>query len=556
MEHSNKNSDDCEKIEKISKVEELEELGFPSDFIIKVEEFSFPVHRVIIAAASNYFRLMLSSQMKESKDGCVVMKEVDPHATKKCIAFMYHSEMPIALTEIEDVIHASKLMNLDKLAEKCFYQLDQHLSPDTCIVSLKLAKLYNRNQCELQSYILKNFRAIVASDMFPYTDHDDLVDYIEFFSAGEDTERIKWEAITKWVKFQSDRKDNFPRFFQLMNLDLLSPQFLQESVRTEPLVNSSVDCMNIMMESFLPHTKLRQNIVNNTATTPKNIHIACLNIREDSIDAFNVRSKRWCRISGSPITGQYKFGSIGSCLYILGYDGDFFIFDNKTETWIRKPSGSLHCEHFFVIEFQGKLFVLVKHHTLCYDPIQEMWEAKRLPGCRLRFFCAASSEDFIYSVGGAIGTFRQWDQARRYDPLRKRWAKIASMNKERDGSAAAYACEKLYVLGGEWDKKYLSTVECYNPVTNTWTNIISMCLTRHAPTACVYDDKIYVVGGARDEDGNPEQDNSIELYDVISGKWAIISKGRIYPGLVQSCIYTKDRLSPGNSVESGECKTQ
>lgn len=62
------------------------------DFIIKVNNREFRTHRNILAAGSNFFEAMFNHDTEETRNGIIVMKEVDEECVKSCVDFMYSGE--------------------------------------------------------------------------------------------------------------------------------------------------------------------------------------------------------------------------------------------------------------------------------------------------------------------------------------------------------------------------------------------------------------------------------------------------------------------------------
>ena len=59
------------------------------DYVLKAEEQEFKVHRVVMAACSDYFKVMLMGEMKESREGQVEMKGVSANGLRVVVNFAY-----------------------------------------------------------------------------------------------------------------------------------------------------------------------------------------------------------------------------------------------------------------------------------------------------------------------------------------------------------------------------------------------------------------------------------------------------------------------------------
>ncbi|KAK0094675.1 hypothetical protein PV326_010323 [Microctonus aethiopoides] len=69
------------------------------DFVIKIETNEIPVHKVILAAFSRVFSIMLQSNMRETAENQLVVKDIEFDIMKLVIEFMYSgkidSELPV-----------------------------------------------------------------------------------------------------------------------------------------------------------------------------------------------------------------------------------------------------------------------------------------------------------------------------------------------------------------------------------------------------------------------------------------------------------------------------
>ena len=60
----------------------------------------FHVHRLVLAATSQYFHRMFLSEMKESKEDTITLKDVDEDAMETLIDFAYTSRLHITIIKL------------------------------------------------------------------------------------------------------------------------------------------------------------------------------------------------------------------------------------------------------------------------------------------------------------------------------------------------------------------------------------------------------------------------------------------------------------------------
>ncbi|XP_077969039.1 kelch-like protein 3 [Styela clava] len=209
----------------------FKEKGFLCDFNINVGEKSFRVHRTVLAASSEYFESMFSSNLKEVNDGHVIMKDVDQDGIAQCIEFMYKGKADLEIKNIQHILHASNLLQMEELTNLCFQFLEINISPINCLSVINLAQMYDRLDIKQQAIqvVIDNFESVISSEMFPFVAKSDLLHYI-----SNQTYQTLWKAMVTWAK----GKDNVD-VSELFKIELFPFKFLLETVLKEPIVKNN-----------------------------------------------------------------------------------------------------------------------------------------------------------------------------------------------------------------------------------------------------------------------------------------------------------------------------
>ncbi len=87
-------------------MEALRDEEFLTDFVVVVEEKEFKVHRVILAAHSPVFKKMFETEMREQKEGRVVLDDVTPDVIEELLTYMYTGELPNLMELKEELFQA------------------------------------------------------------------------------------------------------------------------------------------------------------------------------------------------------------------------------------------------------------------------------------------------------------------------------------------------------------------------------------------------------------------------------------------------------------------
>ncbi|KFP76478.1 Kelch-like 26, partial [Acanthisitta chloris] len=73
------------------------------DVILTINNEVFQVHKVVLAACSDYFRAMFTGGMRESSQDVIELKGVSAKGLKHIIDFAYSAEVTLDLDCIQDV---------------------------------------------------------------------------------------------------------------------------------------------------------------------------------------------------------------------------------------------------------------------------------------------------------------------------------------------------------------------------------------------------------------------------------------------------------------------
>ena len=114
------------------------------------EKWSIPVHRAVLAARSQYFQAMFSSDFLEKNSSVIVLDPAGDIFTTRnsidlLIEFLYTGNFsnPPGLESVIQIFRASSLWILENLQRICEYFLAASLSLENCKDILEEARKYN-----------------------------------------------------------------------------------------------------------------------------------------------------------------------------------------------------------------------------------------------------------------------------------------------------------------------------------------------------------------------------------------------------------------------------
>ncbi|XP_061910849.1 kelch-like protein 7 isoform X2 [Entelurus aequoreus] len=108
-----------------SKTDDVEDGHFDSimgtlcDVCLVVQSKQFPAHRIVLAAASKFFKLMFTTSMLESKSYEVELRSVDPEIIELLLEFIYTSQVPADISKVQSLLEVAKQYQIKCLTKVC-----------------------------------------------------------------------------------------------------------------------------------------------------------------------------------------------------------------------------------------------------------------------------------------------------------------------------------------------------------------------------------------------------------------------------------------------------
>lgn len=217
-------------VEVLSALETMRQESTACDFVVKVGELEFPVHRAVLVACSKYFRAMIGSLMKESIEGMVELKDLEENSVRECINFMYSGDTSTLTQESAvEVLHTATVLQLEKLRTACFNFLIENISPSNCLNMLNLSDLYDEEnlQTASQNYFKENFNLVVNSSEYLQLSKDEALMYMLEYGSSDD---LVYAAAAAWIEWDiKTRKCDAIDFFNMLSLEEFPSQYLLNS---------------------------------------------------------------------------------------------------------------------------------------------------------------------------------------------------------------------------------------------------------------------------------------------------------------------------------------
>ena len=455
-------------------------------------------HRIVLAAASPYFRAMFTIGMQESSESTVQVSDVDAGALRSLVDYAYTGRVHVDKSNVESLFSAAHLLQFSKVVEYCEDLLIELVEPSNC---LNLARIAHQYHClklgdVADRCVAFNIVELSLNDAeFQSLEADHLARILDMDELVIDSETQVAELIAKWIKH-----------------DEINPLGQVDVLRKSMRLNfMSTDCL--------------ENLVSNTGI-PLFDGGCC--------KAVNRLDESTSRRVGKPDS----ILAVGGGLDIIGNERNYYEgrsverYDPVRNAWGIFPSLNDSRFNAGVVNAFGSLYALggrdqPRHDSyMCksykiynvenvyksverYDFVEERWVTDVAPMTNGRVGQRyVTYEGKIY----AFGSRDDLTAAEFYDPNLNAWTAISPLNRDVDVIGVFRADGLIYVLGD-------STILKYDPVTGCW---LQPEIVASFGEAIISDYGIYKSEESeRDEEGHFKC--SISAFDLTTKSWSIFA---------------------------------
>jgi len=206
-------------------------------------------HRVVLACTSTYFKTMFTSEMAEAHQSSIHIQDIDETALMQLIKFAYTARMVLTTDNVQGLLYASSILQVETVASACCEFMKTHLHPTNCIGIRNFAEQHGRIELisKADQFTRENFMWVVDSEEFSTMSHRHLLDLVASLDLNVNSEIQVYEAVMKWVKHNpEERKQHLVKLLGQVKLALLPPTYLLETVSNEAMIRNDLQCRDLL----------------------------------------------------------------------------------------------------------------------------------------------------------------------------------------------------------------------------------------------------------------------------------------------------------------------
>lgn len=107
--------------------------GLFADVTITVDSKEFQLHRLVLSAQSCFFRSMFTSNLRETYDRNIDLKDVSAPVFQSLVDYIYHGTIKLRVEDLQDTYEMADMYQLTALFEECSRFLSRTVDVKNCL---------------------------------------------------------------------------------------------------------------------------------------------------------------------------------------------------------------------------------------------------------------------------------------------------------------------------------------------------------------------------------------------------------------------------------------
>ncbi|XP_020510187.1 kelch-like protein 33 [Labrus bergylta] len=497
----------------LKSIKQLWDDGVGCDVDLAVDGALFHVHRVILAASSDYFRSMFTCGMKESHQTCINLPFLLAFELEALIGYSYSGILPLSWDCVFEITCTALQLQFQPASSVCFNFLQQEMDDGSCLDVASFAEAYGISDLheEANDFVLRNFWEVSTTAKFKDLPAEKLLDIIRSDGLCAPSELAVFRAVSSWV--EADPEERLGQAGLLMTgvrFPLMTFREFREvraiNLHMECFGNKEVELYGSALKEFgfsLPKSQDQCRIRH-----PKDVLVLAggdqlnpdMGQRIPSKELWFANSLRsgtglvkemeWRKLGVMPDKPKFRHGVAAMLgrLYVVG-GCDFYTKDDMMKS------------------------------AYSYDPVKDSW--KRLADMQefRSNFSLVVYEEHLYAIGGDRELNTNLDSVEMYNPDTDSWSFVRPLDQALSGHAVTVLDEGIFISGG-FNCKYVCLVSMflYHPQRGT-TYLADMSQDRAQHCMEPLRGLLYVAGGVCNLRKFYTDQQACEVYDPVSDSW-------------------------------------
>uniref|UniRef100_A0A3P8Q7G8 BTB domain-containing protein n=1 Tax=Astatotilapia calliptera TaxID=8154 RepID=A0A3P8Q7G8_ASTCA len=473
----------------------------------------FPVHRVIMASSSDYFKAMFTGGMREQEMREIKLHGVTKLGLKNIIDFIYTSKVSLDMGNLQDTLEAANFLQVMPVLRFCNQLLSSEITIDNCVEVERIATdlLLEDVQQNIGEFVSQNLSELVECGRYLDLSETSMANALASNSLKGFSELELYHIARGWLDHESaKRRTSVYALMRHIRFPLMSPSELiqisqDDEEESDSLMRSETACVNLLLEAsnyqmmpyMQPALQTERTQIRSDAT-----HILVLGgvmrqqlVVSRELRLYDEKTGHWRALKPMEVPRyQHGVALLGGFLFIVGGQSTY---DTKGKTAIDS--------------------------AYRYDPRFDKWLQIASLNDKRTFFHLSALNGKLFAVGGRNAS-GEIDTVECYNLKKNEWTFVNSMVEPHYGHAGTVHEGLMYISGGITRDTFQKELWCYDPVADTWSRRADMTELRGLHCMCTVEDRLYVMGGNHFR-GCSDYDDVLgcEYYSPDTDQWTVVS---------------------------------
>ncbi|XP_062258877.1 kelch-like protein 9, partial [Platichthys flesus] len=474
---------------------------------------TFPVHRVIMASSSDYFKAMFTGGMREQDMEEIKLHGVTQLGLKNIIDFIYTSKVSLDMSNLQDTLEAANFLQVMPVLSFCNQLLSSEITIDNCVEIERIATdlLLEDVKLNLGQFVSYNLSAMVQSGRYLQLSETSMANALASNSLEGFPELELYNIARGWLAHDHPkRRSSIYALMRHIRFPLMSPNELisisqDDEEGGDSMMRSDTACVNLLLEAsnyqMMPFMQPALQ-TERTQIRSESTHILALGgvMRQQLVVSRELRlydenTDHWRALKPMEAPRyQHGVALLGDFLFIVGGQSTY---DTKGKTAIDS--------------------------AYRYDPRFDRWLQIASLNEKRTFFHLSALKGRLLAVGGRNES-GEIDTVECYNLKKNEWTFVSNMNEPHYGHAGTVHGNLMYISGGITRDAFQKELWCYDAVADTWSRRADMRELRGLHCMCTVGDRLYVMGGNHFR-GSSDYDDVLgcEYYSPDTDQWTVVA---------------------------------
>ena len=171
------------------------------DVKLMVDGQEFPAHKGVLAANSNFFLAMFTTEMMEKDKTTVSVESVSAAAMERLLEYMYTGQIQIHVENVLELVEASNFLFMEKVKGACCQFLESIMDVENCLAIFSIADVYSCYGLRgaVMQYINQTFTELAKSETFLKLGKKDVIRFLSSDDIQIENEGQLLDIALNWI---------------------------------------------------------------------------------------------------------------------------------------------------------------------------------------------------------------------------------------------------------------------------------------------------------------------------------------------------------------------